>query len=75
MPYQTVEDLPDTVRENLPKHAQDIFKETFNSAYEEYQNPDKRRDPDEDPEVIAFKVAWAAVKEKYHKQGDQWVPN
>ncbi len=73
MPYLTRNDLPESVKNHLPAHAQDIFKDAFNHAYEQYQEPSKRRDPKESPEEIAFKVAWAAVKEKYVKQGDRWV--
>ncbi|MDF7675534.1 ChaB family protein [Neisseriaceae bacterium ESL0693] len=72
MPYATRADLPVNVRHVLPEHAQDIFREAFNHAFEEYQNPAKRRDH-ETPEVIAFRVAWAAVENEYQKdkQG-QW---
>lgn len=66
MPYQTRDDLPASVRHVLPEHAQDIFKDAFNNAIKEYQNPDKRRD-NSNPETIAFRVAWAAVEKVYHK--------
>ncbi len=36
MPYDKRADLPDSVRDNLPAHAQDIYKEAFNSAWEQY---------------------------------------
>lgn len=72
MPYATRADLPENVRHVLPEHAQDIFLEAFNHALEEYQNPAKRRD-NETPEVIAFRVAWAAVEKVYHKDSQgQW---
>jgi cation transport regulator ChaB len=32
MPYASTNELPDCVKDNLPSHAQDIYKETFNSA-------------------------------------------
>lgn len=69
MPYQSTSDLPDAVRDNLPAHAQDIFKKAFNSAWDEYADPDKRRDHDSREEV-AFKVAWSAVKNEYEKGAD-----
>jgi cation transport regulator len=65
MPYVSIEDLPDPVRNSLPAHAQEIFKEAFNSAYYENEN-----DVDE---VRAFKIAWGAVKKTYEKKGDKWV--
>ena len=35
MPYSGISELPENVRGVLPKHAQDIYKEAFNSAYQE----------------------------------------
>ena len=34
MPYRANQDLPSSVREHLPNHAQDIYREAFNHAYE-----------------------------------------
>ncbi|MEW5839981.1 MAG: ChaB family protein [Thermoproteota archaeon] len=59
--------------DELPKHAQEIFKSAHASALEQYRDPDKRRDPKDDPEEIAHRVAWDAVKNKYEKKGDKWV--
>jgi cation transport regulator len=71
MPYKSIADLPDNVRDVLPRHAQEIFHEAFNSAYDEY----KERGP-EGREETAFKVAWAAVKKKYRKdeKSGKWEP-
>lgn len=66
MPYQSTEDLPESVRNVLPDHAQAIYKEAFNSAYDQYKNPEDRRS-DADREETAHKVAWAAVKQRYEK--------
>ncbi len=75
MPYDRKSDLPDSVRDNLPAHAQDIYKEAFNSAFEQYSDPDDRRG-DDSREETAHKVAWAAVKNEYHKNEDgKWVRN
>jgi cation transport regulator len=74
MPYSTVIQLPDSVRNVLPKHAQDIYKEAFNSAYDEYKEAKDRRGHD-DRETVAHKVAWNAVKQKYEKgSDDKWHP-
>ena len=71
MPYRTTEDLPDSVKNVLPQHAQEIYKEAFNSAYEEYKNPDDRRDH-ADREETAH-LAWGAVKHSYEKdEDDKW---
>lgn len=63
MPYDQRSQLPKGVRNNLPKHAQDIYKEAFNSAEEQY-----------DEESRAHRVAWGAVEQKYEKnQNGNWV--
>ncbi|TBW49391.1 cation transport regulator ChaB [Marinobacter halodurans] len=72
MPYHRRRDLPDSVRNHLPSHALDIYLEAFNSAWDEYRDPDSRRS-DESRETVAHKVAWAAVKQQYCKEGDRWV--
>lgn len=72
MPYKSKSELPDGVQHVLPAHAQDIYKEAFNSAYEEYKDPDERRD-DASREEVAHRVAWSAVKKKYEKgDDDKW---
>ncbi len=48
MPYKMIPQLPDGVKNNLPKHAQEIYKEAFNSA----------------EESRAHRVAWGAVEQK-----------
>ena len=64
MPYDKRSDLPDSVKDNLPAHAQDIYKEAFNSAWDQYDQDEER----------SHRVAWGAVKESYHKNKDgKWV--
>jgi cation transport regulator len=64
MPYSNNEDLPGSVRNILPPHAQDIFREAFNHAWDDYGGD----------EVRAFRVAWAAVKREYRKDATgRWV--
>jgi cation transport regulator len=69
MPYQKTEDLPESVRDNLPKHAQEIYMEAFNSAWEQYDEPEERRGG-ASREETAHKVAWASVKRVYEKDED-----
>ena len=73
MPYRSIADLPPRIREHLPPHAQEIFLEAFNQAWEEYASPSKRY-ADSSLEETAMRVAWAAVKRKYVKAGDRWRP-
>jgi cation transport regulator len=69
LPYASNEDLPLSLRLHLPPHAQDIFRSAFNHAWETYGRTEPER-----TEEIAHRVAWAAVKKKYRKAGDVWVP-
>jgi cation transport regulator len=60
--------------DSLPTHAQHIFKKVHDSAIKEYQDPNKRRGGiSETAEEVAHKAAWAAVKKKYKKEGNEWV--
>jgi cation transport regulator len=60
MPYPTIQDLPNSVKDHLPHHAQEIFRAAFNHALDEYDGE----------EETAFRVAWAAVKRDYEKGDD-----
>jgi cation transport regulator len=64
MPYDRRSELPDSVKDNLPDHAQGIYKEAFNSAWEEHDHDEER----------SHRIAWGAVKKSYHKNDDgKWV--
>lgn len=65
MPYDSIRELPDSVRDNLPMNAQEIYKSAYNNAWQEYNHDEQR----------AHRVAWSAVKKSYKKdkESDQWV--
>jgi cation transport regulator len=69
MPYASVKDLPASVHHHLPAHAQEIYRSAFNNAWVEYEDRGSAQ-----REQLAHRVAWAAVKRKYEKAGNQWVP-
>lgn len=72
MPYTSTKELPESVQNVLPEHAQHIYKEAFNSAWDEYKSSQDRQG-DADREETAHKVAWAAVKHTYEKgEDDKW---
>lgn len=71
MPYDTLKELPESVRDNLPKHAQEIYMAAYNSAWDEYKNAEDRREG-ASREEVAHKVAWDAVKKKYEKKNGTW---
>jgi cation transport regulator len=68
MPYLSVADLPATLRQHLPQHAQEIYRAAFNNAWARYAD----RGP-AGQEESAHRIAWAAVKRLYRKQGTDWV--
>lgn len=66
MPYASNDDLPASVRSHLPEEAQDIYRAAFNNAWVKYAAQGR--------EDIAHRIAWSAVKRRYRKEGDAWVP-
>jgi cation transport regulator ChaB len=54
-------EIPSTI-ERSDKHAQKIWKETHDSAVEEYGEGEH-----------AHRVAFASLKHSYKKEGDHWV--
>ena len=63
VPYEELDDLPNSVKRNLPKHAREIYLKAYNSAEEQYDEEDRRH-----------RVAWAAVEQKYEKNEEgEWV--
>lgn len=75
MPYSKTTELPVSVKNHLPKHAQEIYMKAFNNAWEEYKQPSKRGNKSSQEET-AHKVAWAAVEKKYRKNKDgEWIEN
>jgi cation transport regulator len=58
----------------LPVHARHIYKSAHKNALKQYRSPSKRRGGKrQSREEVAHKVAWSAVKRKYHKEKDSWV--
>lgn len=62
MPYGSINELPSSIKDTLPTHAQQIYVAAFNASIKEGKS-----------ETVAFKIAWSAVKNKYRKVGDKWV--
>jgi cation transport regulator len=68
MPYLRNDDLPISVRGRLPQHGQDVYREAFNHAWQQYAGDPRQ-------EEISHRVAWAAVKRVYVKVGAEWAPS
>jgi cation transport regulator ChaB len=56
------ENLPSTIKRS-PKHAQDTYAETLDSAIEQYGDGER-----------AHRVALASLKHSFEKVGDHWEP-
>jgi cation transport regulator len=66
VPYASNADLPDSVRRHLPEHAQDIYRAAFDHAFDAHAGDSRK-------EEIAHRIAWAAVKRSYVKEGGRWT--
>lgn len=71
MPYDSTGELPEQVKDNLPKHTQTIYKKAFNNAWDEYSDPDERKG-NQSLEETAHRVAWNAVQQEYEKEDEEW---
>ena len=43
MPYNSISDLPESIRDHLPKHAQEIYMKAFNNAWDQYKSAYQKR--------------------------------
>lgn len=67
MPWDSIGELPEAIRNTLPSNAQQIFLNTFNSAWDsDCKNQTNR-------ETCAMQRAWGAVKRLYKKEGNKWI--
>jgi cation transport regulator len=66
MPYRVLDDLPESVRTHLPPHAQEIYLAAFNNAWSQHA-------AEPNGEAAVHRIAWAAVKRRYHKVGNLWA--
>jgi len=71
MPYDSNEELPENVKNALPEGAQEIYRKAFNSAWDQYADPEDRKG-DASREEVAHRVAWSAVKDEYEKTDGEW---
>lgn len=64
--YPRLRDLPVGVKAHLPKDAQEIYLEAYNSTWKQYDQPAEPID-DASREETSHRVAWTAVKRLYEK--------
>lgn len=58
-------DVPERLKEELPPHAQEIYREALNRALDEY-----KKWSDEERQTTAHRVAESAVREEYQRGED-----
>lgn len=71
MSYNRIDELPNKIRFNLPKNAQEIFMRAFNSAWEQNKKIEKNKSLDS-IEKIANMEALSAVKKNYDIDINIW---
>ena len=65
MPYETIQELPEDLKQRLPQGAQQIFMAAFNSASSDGISEDGAR-----------QIAWNSLKSQYHEGEDgKWQVN
>ncbi len=71
--YESIEELPDTVRDVLPPEAQEAYLEGFNASWESY---DEEKTSEMTQEAVANRDAWAAVKRQFTEDPEtgKWYP-
>ncbi|MFW6135431.1 MAG: ChaB family protein [Chloroflexota bacterium] len=71
--YESIQDLPDTVRDVLPPEAQEAYLEGFNASWESY---DEEKTSEMTQEAVANRDAWAAVKREFTQdpESGKWYP-
>ncbi len=66
MPYESLQALPPSLRSHLPLRAQEIYRQAFNEAWEQYADLMARQGPAALEEAVS-RSAWAAVRQKYRQ--------
>lgn len=72
MRYHDIAELPSALKNNLPKDAKEIYLAVYNNAWNRSSEARDHR-IGASPDDIAHREAWSAVKEKYRKQGPDWI--
>jgi cation transport regulator len=69
MHYETVKQLPVTIRDVLPDEAMEIYRKAYNQAWERFDQ-DANRGLNQ--QGLAHQQAWGAVKQEYVFDLDEW---
>ncbi len=72
MYYDDDEELPESVRNNLPARALAIYRDAFNAAWRRSSHVEAT-DEEIDREQRAHAAAWKAVRAEYKRRDGRWV--
>jgi cation transport regulator len=68
VPYESIQALPEQLRQNLPLRAQQIYRDAFNAAWRQYIDFLSDAHPAALEEAVS-RSAWAAVRRHYWRDG------
>lgn len=70
--YESTEELPDIVRDVLPKEGQELYLEGYNTSWEMYDEEQSEMSQ----EAVANRDGWAAVNREFTKDDEtgKWYP-
>ncbi len=71
--YESIDELPDTIRDLLPREAQKLYLEAYNRSWEAYE---KDRESAMSREAVANRDGWTAVQREFTKDDKTgtWYP-
>ena len=72
MPYNHIEELPGAMKNTLPTGAMEVYLAAYNQAWNKSVGSKVPRTGTL-LEQIAHRKAWEAVRDKYRKQGREWI--
>lgn len=70
--YESIDELPDVVRDVLPEEAQELYLEGYNTSWEMYDEEQSEMSQ----EAVANRDGWATVKREFtkHDETGKWYP-
>lgn len=60
--YESIDELPDTLRDVLPREAQEVYVEAYNDSWRSY---DEEKTSEMSRAAVANRDGWAAVKREF----------
>ena len=67
-----IAELPEAVRDALPKKAQEVYLKAYNRA-SEASGAIPQAAVEHSPDALAHRAGWQAVKKLYRKRGNRWI--